>query len=117
MDKDHPVVQIGRASDNPFKNFRPAEDNAMLNSPILSRYHAQFKMTPSSVKVVCTCDVCDSTIDRIQGVELIDLGSTHGTYVGGRRLESNKSYRLSNDEDVTFGCRVINGLRMCIESQ
>lgn len=117
MDKDHPVVQVGRASDNPFKNFRPAEDNAMLNSPILSRYHAQFKMTPSPAKVTPTSYNRGSQVDRIQGIELIDLGSTHGTYVGGRRLESNKSYRLSNNEDVTFGCRVINGLRMHLDIQ
>ena len=41
----------------------------------------------------------------------MDLGSTHGTYISGRRLEGNKPYRLSDGEDVTFGCKVTNGPR------
>lgn len=47
----------------------------------------------------------------VKGVCLHDNGSTHGTSVGGRRLESQVDYSLSNDEIITFGVRVTSGER------
>lgn len=46
-----------------------------------------------------------------QGICLQDCGSTHGTHVGGQRLQPHKDHILSNDETVTFGVRVTSGAR------
>lgn len=46
---------------------------------------------------------------ELQAVCLLDYGSTHGTYVGDRRLAANTEYILSNTEIITFGVRVTCG--------
>ena len=47
----------------------------------------------------------------VKGVCLHDNGSTHGTSVGGRRLQPQVDYALSNGEIITFGVRVTSGER------
>ena len=41
-------------------------------------------------------------------LNVIDLGSTHGTFVNGKRAPANAEMRIQNGETVTFGVRVIN---------
>ncbi|MCB8968568.1 MAG: phage tail protein I [Ardenticatenaceae bacterium] len=65
---------IGRHSDN----------NLVFTHPLVSRSHAQ---------LICTADSCT----------LIDLGSTHGTFVNQERLEANAPLRLVAGMVVEIG--------------
>ena len=53
LDDEKPYVDVGRASTNPIKNISPQTDNAVIDSPILSRVHARFEMTKKPVEVDC----------------------------------------------------------------
>ena len=37
------------------------------------------------------------------------MSSTHGTFVGGRKITPEQPYKLRDGQSVTFGTRVING--------
>ncbi len=41
--------------------------------------------------------------DRAGNVQLLDLGSTHGTFAGGRRLEQHVPLILKEGDVLTFG--------------
>lgn len=48
--------------------------------------------------------------DRLsKEVYLRDCGSTHGTYVGPKKLVTGENYILNDGETVTFGTKVTNG--------
>lgn len=85
-------IDVGRASKNESKGLVAAKENAWFDSPIMSRQHARFTVSTAH-----------------KGVCLHDNGSTHGTSVGGRRLQPQIDYTLSNDEIITFGVRVTSG--------
>lgn len=75
-------VRIGRARDN----------DIVLDDPVVSRHHAELRMDPTA------------------GVEVVDLGSHNGTFVGGRRVERA---RLLPGEPVMVGhhsFRVVDGV-------
>lgn len=38
-----------------------------------------------------------------EGVQIVDIGSTNGTWVNGRRLVPNQLYPLSDDDEIRFG--------------
>lgn len=40
---------------------------------------------------------------RVEGLELVDLGSTNGTFVNGRRLIPNQRLTLKDNDEITIG--------------
>jgi ABC-type multidrug transport system ATPase subunit/pSer/pThr/pTyr-binding forkhead associated (FHA) protein len=75
-------VRIGRARDN----------DLVVDDLVVSRHHAELRLDPGS------------------GVEVVDLGSHNGTFVGGRRVERA---RLAPGEPVMVGhhsFRVVDGV-------
>lgn len=69
-----PQYTIGR---NPARDLH-------LDSPVVSNMHARIEAGP-------------------QGAQLIDLGSTNGTFIGERRLPPNQPYPLVPGEEVRIG--------------
>ena len=75
-------VRVGRARDN----------DIVVDDLLVSRHHAELRLDPTV------------------GVEVVDLGSHNGTFVGGRRVERA---RLLPGEPVTVGhhtFRVVDGM-------
>jgi phage tail-like protein len=69
-----PQYTIGR---NPARDLH-------LDSPVVSNMHGRIEAGP-------------------QGAQLIDLGSTNGTFIGERRLPPNQPYPLVPGEEVRIG--------------
>ncbi|KAL8826983.1 MAG: hypothetical protein Q9170_007196 [Blastenia crenularia] len=87
---DDPII-IGRASKNPSKNLLPQPGNAWFDSPIMSRQHGKLFLASK------------------EEVHIQDSASTHGTWLGRRRLAANQSYRLANGDMITFGTTITSG--------
>ena len=110
LNESKPSIEIGRSSNNPLKGLEASTENAMIDSPIMSRSHARFSMTKRPVKVWKGLKYSPPMVTKyMQGVELEDLGSTHGTYIAGRRLASYAPYQMGSGDDIQFGCEVVNG--------
>lgn len=78
--------QAGKAielNEFPFTIGRARECDVVLDYTEVSRLHAQ-----------CTSDHLN--------IFLEDMGSTNGTFVNGRRLDPNESYRLRAGDAVSF---------------
>ncbi|KAL9588344.1 MAG: hypothetical protein Q9203_002852 [Teloschistes exilis] len=88
-------ITIGRASKTTSKNLFAASDNAWFDSPIMSREHAKLSVTYDG---------------KTYDVHLQDLGSTHGTWLGSRRLAAFEKFTLRSTSDVvTFGTTIMSG--------
>ncbi|KAL9583640.1 MAG: hypothetical protein Q9212_002583 [Teloschistes hypoglaucus] len=88
-------ITIGRASKTTSKNLVAAWDNAWFDSPIMSREHAKLSVTYDG---------------KTYDVHLQDLGSTHGTWLGSRRLAAFEKFTLRSTSDVvTFGTTIMSG--------
>lgn len=46
-----------------------------------------------------------------EGVQIVDLGSTNGTYVNGRRLVPNQYYVLNDGDEIRFS-RLVTRIRI-----
>ncbi|KAF2832374.1 hypothetical protein CC86DRAFT_366185 [Ophiobolus disseminans] len=83
---------IGRASRNTTKkDLMPAEHNAFIDSPVISRDHAVLSA---------------STVDDVPKVFITDSNSMHGTTVNGQRLVANTPQQLSSGDTIQFGIDV-----------
>ncbi|MCS6940098.1 MAG: FHA domain-containing protein, partial [Roseiflexus sp.] len=69
-----PQYTIGR---NPARDLH-------LDSPVVSNMHGRIDAGP-------------------QGAQLVDLGSTNGTFIGERRLPPNQPHPLAPGEEVRIG--------------
>ncbi|KAL8937356.1 MAG: hypothetical protein Q9216_004462 [Gyalolechia sp. 2 TL-2023] len=85
-----PVI-IGRASKTASKGLVPLPENAWFHSPIISREHGKLFLA------------------AMGEVHIQDSASTHGTWIGKRRLASKESSKISNGDIVTFGTNVTSG--------
>ncbi|MCJ1397196.1 hypothetical protein MMC11_000388 [Xylographa trunciseda] len=85
-------IEIGRASKTASKGLAAAKDNAWFESPIMSRSHAELTVVASPERVL-----------------LKDLQSTHGTFIGSKRLDPEVEYPVKNGDTITFGQRVTSG--------
>ncbi|KAL8690509.1 MAG: hypothetical protein Q9218_004055 [Villophora microphyllina] len=89
------TITIGRASKTASKGLFAASNNAWFDCPIMSREHAKLSVTYD-----------ETTFD----VHLQDMGSTHGTWLGPRRLAPYEKCTLRTTGDlVTFGTTVMSG--------
>ena len=120
LNLDTKQVDIGRASRNIAKGLTAAEDNAWFDSPIMSRQHAKFSL-PSLWGNVSTWirqhKLSVTGLTLMKGIYLQDYGSTHGTFIGTRRLHPNVDYTINNGEVITFGVKITSGPRKCNDVQ
>lgn len=89
---DKPTLAIGRSSKKGSGEYCAAHDNAYIDSPVVSRQHAQFQIVGPNA------------------LYLVDLGSLHGTLVDNVRLKKDVPYACSSGAVVTFGSMVTHGL-------
>ncbi|HLV36707.1 MAG TPA: FHA domain-containing protein [Spirillospora sp.] len=50
-----------------------------------------------------------------EGVQIVDIGSTNGTWVNGRRLVPNQLYPLNDDDEIRFG-RLVTHIHISSEA-
>ena len=106
-------IEIGRASKTASKGLASTEDNAWFDSPIMSRSHAELIVVTNPAQVSCltTClfgktndGLCDT-----QSLKLRDLRSTHGTFIGSKRISHDVDYAVKSGDVITFGTKVTSG--------
>ncbi|KAI8948323.1 hypothetical protein F4801DRAFT_581528 [Xylaria longipes] len=90
-----PAVSIGRSSKDHSKGFVPADDNAWLENPVMSREHAE---------LFAKFD------DNPRAIYLKDVNSFHGTYLTtsdgcnkGRQIVPNEPVKLTHGDTIQFG--------------
>ena len=108
-------IEIGRASKTASKGLAASKDNAWFDSPIMSRSHAEFSLVTKPEKVHSLWSPfgsCQITHIPLQALHLKDLKSTHGTYVGGKRLTPDVDCAIKSGDHITFGQKVTSGLGM-----
>lgn len=74
---------------NPFTIGREPGNTLVLQDPQSSRYHAQIRRATD-----------DQGKERYQ---LVDCGSSNGTFVGGQRLAANDPFWLTNGCEIAIG--------------
>src|SRR5689334_9919231 len=75
---------IVEASSSPYGIGRAPENQLVLSDAMVSSHHAQLRR-------------------QGQGYEIVDLGSSNGTFVNGQRLSPNAPYRLSSGDQIRVG--------------
>jgi len=91
------IVESIELNAKPFVVFgRLPTCDVPLEHPSLSRFHAvlQYRAADESP---------DAPDDRKKGFYLIDLGSTHGTFLNKSQVEANSFIRLKNGHMFKFG--------------
>ena len=80
------LVPIARASKSSSLNKdKPHNDNALIESPVISRSHAQL------------------FVDKDKDVFIRDIGSMHGTRVNGAILNPHRASKLKNLDVISVG--------------
>ena len=79
---DHPIRRTGLITKSPFTCGRMPDNDLVLDHPYISRRHA---------KIICEGDISI----------LIDLGSSHGTYVNGEPVAGR--HALQPGCKIAFG--------------
>lgn len=74
---------------NPFTIGREPNNTLVLQDPQSSRYHAQIRRATD-----------DQGKERYQ---LVDCGSSNGTFIGGQRLAANDPFWLTNGCEIAIG--------------
>lgn len=87
----HAIILI---DNSPFTIGREPGNNLVLQDPLSSRHHAKILRIPDAGGKV-----------RYQ---LIDLGSSNGTFIGGQRIVAHQPFLLSQGEVIKIGDREWN---------
>lgn len=74
---------------NPFTIGREPNNTLVLQDPQSSRYHAQIRRATDQ--------------QGKQRYQLVDCGSSNGTFVGGQRLAANDPFWLTNGCEIAIG--------------
>jgi pSer/pThr/pTyr-binding forkhead associated (FHA) protein len=90
LTKEKPKVPVGRTS-NRNNEFKPSFENAFVDSPVMSRTHAEISADFDNSRVY-----------------IKDVGSMHGTFVEGEKLHKNIQRAIHHGDLVTFGASVRN---------
>ncbi|KAK1771072.1 hypothetical protein QBC33DRAFT_229729 [Phialemonium atrogriseum] len=92
LDRTNNSVSLGRASKDHAKGFIATEENGWLDSPVMSREHAEI--------------VADF---NNQVVNLRDLGSLHGTYINDEdeRLPVKEPREVHDGDRIRFGVPIL----------
>ncbi|ODA83662.1 hypothetical protein RJ55_02177 [Drechmeria coniospora] len=88
LSKDSPTAQIGRTSKR-NSMLDEAEDNAWIDSAVMSRNHAELAFDAD-----------------VKGVFITDIGSLHGTFRNGKPLVPKQRQRLDHGDLLQFGVTV-----------
>ncbi|KAL8746659.1 MAG: hypothetical protein Q9190_001348 [Brigantiaea leucoxantha] len=83
-------VDVGRASKTASKGLVASRGNGWFDSPIMSRQHGVLRFVDDHV-------------------ELEDTASTHGTFIGDRKLENGEKHSLKSGDVICFGATVTSG--------
>jgi pSer/pThr/pTyr-binding forkhead associated (FHA) protein len=86
------AIPIGRSSKNTSKRLLPAVDNAYIDSPVISRDHAE--LTANAPLGVPT-------------VYITDKGAMHGTHINGVKMDKDSTSRLNDGDTLQFGVDVV----------
>ncbi|EAW23832.1 FHA domain protein [Aspergillus fischeri NRRL 181] len=89
---DTESVKIGRASKREAKGLVPAHHNALFESRVMSRDHAQLRVSFEKKEVY-----------------IRDNGSMHGTWVNCQKISADKDVPIHSGDVVIFGTEVIRG--------
>ncbi|GFF32937.1 uncharacterized protein C3H7.13 [Aspergillus udagawae] len=89
---DTGFVKIGRASKREAKGLVPAHHNALFESRVMSRDHAQLSVSFEKKEVY-----------------IRDNGSMHGTWVNCKKIAADKDVPIHSGDVVIFGTEVIRG--------
>ncbi|GIJ99399.1 hypothetical protein Aspvir_001531 [Aspergillus viridinutans] len=89
---DIEFVKIGRASKREAKGLVPAHHNALFESRVMSRDHAQLRVSFEKKEVY-----------------IRDNGSMHGTWVNCKKIAADKDVPIHSGDVVIFGTEVIRG--------
>ncbi len=87
----HGIILI---DNNPFTIGREPGNNLVLQDPLSSRHHAKIFRIPDAG-------------GNVQ-YQLIDLGSSNGTFIGGQRIIPHQPFLLSRGEVIKIGDREWN---------
>ncbi|KAI9758905.1 MAG: TOM (translocase of outer membrane) complex component [Chaenotheca gracillima] len=100
LDFDPNVLKfkVGRSSKSENKQLVPASNNVWVDSPVMSREHAE----------ICAMFGVNSTGKPL--VYIRDVSSMHGTFYNGERLKPCLSTFLTSKDTVTFGSEVVRGV-------
>ncbi|EPS30066.1 hypothetical protein PDE_05016 [Penicillium oxalicum 114-2] len=93
LSSSNPSIEIGRSSKREGKRRTPAPDNGWFDSRVMSRDHAELAL--------------DSVVEK--SIVLRDCGSTHGTWLNGFRLSSERDSPLLSGDVLRFGTDVDRG--------
>ncbi|KAI9719030.1 MAG: hypothetical protein M1812_003659 [Candelaria pacifica] len=83
-------MDIGRSSKSENKSLVASQDNAWFDSPVMSREHAIFSISPAGSEFV----------------HLKDVKSMHGTFVNDLQLSKGKYQAVKNGDTIRFGSKV-----------
>ncbi|KAF4154652.1 hypothetical protein CNMCM6069_009052 [Aspergillus lentulus] len=89
---DTEIVKIGRASKREAKGLVPAHHNALFESRVMSRDHAELRVSFEKKEVY-----------------IRDNGSMHGTWINCKKIAADKDVPIRSGDVVIFGTEVIRG--------
>jgi hypothetical protein len=106
---EDPVVTIGRSSSTESKKIKPNVNNAWLDSPVVSRTHAQLKLvTKDTSHNSQDYASSDSAPWQSARLAIVDMGSMHGTFINKSKMKLTPLHEtyLGRSTSVTFGTEV-----------
>ncbi|PHH67442.1 hypothetical protein CDD81_54 [Ophiocordyceps australis] len=89
LDRENPIITIGRTTSKGGAEYKQSSENAWIDCPVISRYHAQIKVDLGS-----------------KSLKITDLGSLHGTFKNGERLVPQEPQLLKQDDILKFGIAI-----------
>ncbi|KAL8305096.1 hypothetical protein RB597_003973 [Gaeumannomyces tritici] len=89
--RQNPIIRFGRASKTQAKGRVAADNNALYDSPVMSREHAEL-----------IADVDAKTL------AVLDVGSTHGTFLNGsdHPITKNTEHAVKTGDKLRFGIAI-----------
>ncbi|KLU86499.1 hypothetical protein MAPG_05511, partial [Magnaporthiopsis poae ATCC 64411] len=87
--RENPIIRLGRASKAQAKGRVAAENNALFESPVMSRDHAEL--------------VADM---EAKTVAVRDVGSTHGTFLNDVAINRNTAHPVKTGDKLRFGVSI-----------
>jgi len=109
LTEQKPTVPVGRTS-NRNNEFKGDFGNAFIDSPVMSRKHAEISADfDNSVSSLSTINSDYRILTSCnQRVFIKDVGSMHGTFVAGEKLLDKIPRAMHQGDVVTFGAPVRN---------
>jgi len=108
--KPNESIQIGRASKAATKHLVAARDNLWIDSPVISRTHAELtNRSRSGVSDHLLACQGFRSLSQAAQIFIKDQSSMHGTMIDHHLLSKETEYPLRSGDHVTFGQPVKRG--------